>query len=198
MLPHTHTLMNKMNNLGCLIGLSLVSLEMQMSSVKGDDHILVLDHILSCSLALQHSCCSTAAQSDQCVCVERRQGETAQLSALNKRWRKGKYNKGGVSFMHCGGQDLRDPSGSQPVGPSLILQVLRWLQIRSQQHSDVLLTNVSPLLCASTHRLVLFLRRLLFPTSCWISAWSVHASCWNMLYASCCVSGEPVEFCTLG
>lgn len=34
---HTHTLMNKMNNLGCFIGLSLVSLEMQIGSVKGDD-----------------------------------------------------------------------------------------------------------------------------------------------------------------
>lgn len=34
---HTRIHTPLMNNWGCLIGLSLVSLEMQMASVKGDD-----------------------------------------------------------------------------------------------------------------------------------------------------------------
>lgn len=69
---HKHTPMNK---LGSLIGLSLVSLEMQMASVKGDEHILVLDHILPSFLVSPRSCCTAAARSDQCVSVEQRQGE---------------------------------------------------------------------------------------------------------------------------
>lgn len=55
----------------------------------------VFDHVPSCFPALRRPCCSAAAQSDQCVSAERRRGETAHLSAINKRWRKGKQKKGG-------------------------------------------------------------------------------------------------------
>lgn len=135
----------------------------------------VFDHVPSCFPALQHSCCSTATQSDQCVSAERGDGERRHIFLLLlKDGEKANRRKEGVSFMHYGGQDFVDPPSPAPpllipAGGSvtaLISQVLRWLQIRSQQHGDVPLTNVSPLRCTSTPRLILFLRRLSFPTSC--------------------------------
>lgn len=162
-----------MNHLGCLIGVSLVSLEMQMVSVKGYDCLrprpLVFPRRHGARVAPRpHNRISVSAPNGD--------GERRRIFLLLiKDGEKANRRKEGVSFMHCGGQDFHDPHPHPlllipAVGSAvtaLISQVLRWLQIRSQQRGDVPLTNAYPLSGArSTPRLILFPRRLSFPTSC--------------------------------